>query len=81
MAKNIFWNLVFLLDFGGVIALALYALARWLWLIHRLDVLLTVGGCLVVLVLVGAAIWQYAFFPRRGVIIHGIHYEDFWSDD
>jgi hypothetical protein len=80
MASNIFWNLVFLLDIGGVIALVLYALARWPMLAKQLDTLIFLGGFLLLLVLLAGSIVVYAFRPRRGVYIHGVHYEDFWSD-
>jgi hypothetical protein len=81
MAGNIFWNLVFLFDFGGIIALVLYALARWPKLVKQLDTLIFLGAFLLLLVLLAGAIVAHAFSPRRGVYIHGMHYEDIWRDD
>lgn len=39
------------------------------------------AACLAVLVLAVGFILTWAFYPRRGVIIHGIHYQDTWKDD
>jgi hypothetical protein len=81
MLENIFWNLVFIFDLGGIVSLGLYIFARWPSLIKKLDTLLGLAGIFIVLFLIAAAIFNWCFFPRRGVIIHGIHYQDWWKDD
>lgn len=81
MTGNVFWNLVFLVDLGGVIGLALAAFERWPWLAHRLELLFYSAGCLVVVVLGVGFIAANVFGPKRGVNIGGIHYEDVWRDD
>ena len=82
MIANIFWNLVFLVDVGGVIALGLYALANWSVLIQRADELLTLAACAVPLMLLAGFLWTHVLNPyQRGVTIHGVHYEDAWRDD
>ena len=81
MTANVFWNLVFLVDVGGVIALALVAFERWPGLAHRLELLFYGAGCLVVVVLAMGFIAAHVFGPRRGVYINGIHFEDIWRDD
>jgi len=81
MIENIFWNLVFLADVGGCIALGLYALARWPVLIQRADTILTLAGCSILLVLLAGFVAAHVFEVRRGAWIHGVHYEDVWRDD
>jgi len=81
MIANVFWNLVFLADLGGVIGLAIYALGRWPWLGQRLELLFYGAGCLLVVVLGLGFIAAHVFGPKRGVWIHGQKYTDFWSDN
>lgn len=78
--SHVFWNLLFLVDLGGVIGLVLMAFERWPWLINRLELLFYGAGCLGVVVLGLCFIAAQAFGPKRGVNINGCHYEDFWSD-
>jgi hypothetical protein len=81
MLANIFWNLVFLLDLGGIIALALYTLAAWPRLLKQLDTLVFLGGLGLLMVCLAGSIVAHAVRPRRGVRIHGVHYADIWRDD
>lgn len=78
MLTNVFWNLVFLADVGGILALALYSLARWPWLVHRLELLFYEAGCLLILVLaVGFFVAHRIRYPKvNGYYAGGIHYGD-----
>jgi hypothetical protein len=79
---NIFWNLVFLVDLGGVIGLVLVAIERWPGLVNRVSELLTLGACSLVLLFVAGFLWTNVLHPfQRGVWINGIHYEDVWRDE
>lgn len=78
--SNIFWNLIAILVIGGVIAISASALG-WHKIQWLLDNRLPALFCIVGIVLLGGALITWAFFPRRGVIIHGQHYEDAtWHD-
>jgi len=81
MLANIIFNLIFLIDLGGIIALVLYALARWPVLVKRADTLLGLAACLIPLVLIAGFVVTHVFGPSRGVNTHGCHYEDVWRDD
>ena len=78
---NLIWNLIFFFDLGGALALVLYALARWPWLVHRLELLFYGVSCLLVLLLaVGFVLTRiHEASWRGGAIINGIEYHD-WRD-
>lgn len=81
-AGNVIFNLIFLLDVGGVIAVSLYVAARWPVLIQRADMVLSLAACAVPLLLLAGLLWTHIINPyTRGVTIHGVHYEDTWRDD
>jgi positive regulator of sigma E activity len=83
MLKNVFFNLVFLIDLGGSIGLALAAFVRWPWLAQRLELLLYALSCMVVLVLALAFIAARRFERRSryGVRIgdYGMEHTD-WRE-
>lgn len=60
----------------------------WLWWqINTNKVILSANNamhvlvCGIIFLLVGGFVWTHILFPsKRGTTIHGMHYEDFWSD-
>ncbi len=87
--RNVFWNFIFCVDFGGCIALALYALARWPGMFQTLGKLFYVLACSVTLVLIVGFIfarlkeWRWrgdTGRPARGYM-YGTSSEYSWYHD
>jgi len=78
MFGNIVWNLIFLLDIGGVIGLIMVACERWPTLIKRLEPLCcSAGGCFVLILLSSFVITHVLGYPRvNGRYNGGVHYGD-----
>ncbi len=75
--KNIFWNLVFIFDCGGILALCFCVIEQWPQLVNKLNDLLSLAACITPVVL---AVSFFMVHGRKhthnGYYSHGVHYGD-----